>query len=250
MATPRRNAGTVGCAGDAHQAALALHDRIVARLHCTRSGLAESGNRAVDQPRMPRAQRRVIEAELRQRSRTEVLDDHVALRDQPLEQARALRVLEVERDAFLVAVDAQEIARSRPRGTAGPHAARVVALARLLDLDHARAHVGEQHRAVGTGEDAREVEHGDAVEWRHNGQSDYRLRRQRLTQLRAGERVAFTRRRAVHGLQRRRRRARLRRADRARLADRARDGHRRARAQGLQPRRARATAIAEWRPKP
>jgi len=38
----------------------------------------------------------------------------------------------------------------------------------LLDLDDARAHVGEKHRAVGAGEDTREVEDHDSVEWRHN----------------------------------------------------------------------------------
>ena len=49
-----------------------------------------------------------------------------------------------------------------------PPGARVVALARLFDLDDARAHVGEQHRAVRAGQHAREVENGDSVERRHN----------------------------------------------------------------------------------
>ena len=118
---------------------------------------------------MPRSERVVIEAELRQRSRTEVLDDHVALRDQLLEQPPSLRVLEVDGDAFLVAIDAQEVRAFAFEERRAP-GARIVAFARLFDLDHARAHVGQQHRAVGTREDAREVEHGDAVEWRHNGQ--------------------------------------------------------------------------------
>src|SRR5262249_51431477 len=37
--------------------------------------------------------------------------------------------------------------------------ARVVAVCRILDLDHLRAHVAEQHRAQGAGQHAREVEH-------------------------------------------------------------------------------------------
>ena len=48
----------------------------------------------------------------------------------------------------------------------------------------------------------------------------------RLTQLRTGERVSFTRRRAVHGAERRGRRRGVRRADRARLPRRAGDDRR------------------------
>ena len=44
---------------------------------------------------------------------------------------------------------------------------RVVALAGLFDLDDARAHVGEQHRAVRTREHAGQIEDGDAGEWSH-----------------------------------------------------------------------------------
>ena len=36
-------------------------------------------------------------------------------------------------------------------------------LSGLLDLDHARAHVGEQHRAVRSRQDAREVEDGKSL---------------------------------------------------------------------------------------
>jgi len=118
---------------------------------------------------MPRSERLVIQPELGQRSRTKVLDDHIALDDQLLEQATPLRVLEVDGDAFLVAIDAEEVRALAFEERRTPRA-RVVALPRLLDLDHACAHIGQQHRAIGTGEDAREVEDCDAVEWRHNGQ--------------------------------------------------------------------------------
>ena len=52
-AEPERRA--VGGAGDAHQPALGLHHRVVARLVAPRAGLAEAGDRAVDEPRVPRA---------------------------------------------------------------------------------------------------------------------------------------------------------------------------------------------------
>ena len=44
--------------------------------------------------------------------------------------------------------------------------AGVVAASGLLDLDHARPHVAEQHRAVRTRQHAREVEHRQSVERR------------------------------------------------------------------------------------
>ena len=81
---------------------------------------------------------------------------------------RAARwLLEIERDAFLVPVDAQEIRALtfEKRRTPGPC---VVAFSRLFDLDDTCAHVRQQHGAVRPGQHAREIEHGDSVEWRHN----------------------------------------------------------------------------------
>src|SRR5581483_4718320 len=103
-----------------------------------RPGLAESGDRAVDEARMLRRQRRVVEAELRQRAGAEVLDEHVGVRDEPREDRAPLGPLEVERDALLVAVDAHEV-RALPVHERWSPGARVVALARLFDLDDARA---------------------------------------------------------------------------------------------------------------
>jgi hypothetical protein len=45
-------------------------------------------------------------------------------------------------------------------------APRVVAFARTLDLDHPRAQVREQARAVRAGKHAREIEDGDAAQQR------------------------------------------------------------------------------------
>ena len=43
-------------------------------------------------------------------------------------------------------------------------AARVVAPSGLLDLDHARAHVGQQHRAIRAREHACQINNGEAGE--------------------------------------------------------------------------------------
>ena len=156
----------IGSARDAHQPAFGLHDGVVARLGASRSGLPEARDRAIDEPRMPWRHRGVVEAQPGQRAGPEVLDEHIRLRDQPLEDLAAGRLLEIERDAFLVAVDAQEIRAFAVQERRSP-AARVVALAGLLDLDDPRAHVGEQHRAIGAREDAGQVENGDTLKGRH-----------------------------------------------------------------------------------
>src|SRR5689334_3893223 len=106
---------------------------------------------------MPGGERAVVESELLQRSRTEVLDEDVRLGGQAIERCAPVRMFEIERDAFLVAVDAQEVRAFTLEEWRAPRSS-VIAFARLLDLDHARTHIGEQHRAVRAGEHARQIE--------------------------------------------------------------------------------------------
>ena len=166
---------------DAHQAALALHHGVVSRLMASRSGLPESRDRAIHEARMRRVQRVEVEPHLGERARAEILDQHIAFRDEPVENRAPVGLLEIQRDAFFVSIDAQEIgalalvrgvpiARTLRDGVQEGRSpgARVIALARLLDLDDASAHVGQQHRAVRAGEHARQIEHRDAVERSHN----------------------------------------------------------------------------------
>ncbi len=75
--------------------------------------------------------------------------------------------LQVQGEALLVAVDGEEVRRlaaheRRP-------AARVVALAGLLDLDHLGAHVAQRHGAEGPGEHAGEVDDPHAGQRRTGG---------------------------------------------------------------------------------
>ena len=151
-------------AGEVHHAGLGLDDEVVARAVRLGAGLAEAGDRAVHEPRVQPGERLVPEAELVHRSRPEVLEEHVALARERLKDLASLGRLEVQGDALLVAVDRHEVRRlaldeRRP-------AARVVALAGLLDLDDLGAHVTEHHGAEGTGEDAGEVENADTGEGR------------------------------------------------------------------------------------
>jgi hypothetical protein len=101
-------------------------------------------------------------AEPLHRARTEVLDEHVGAREQALEERAVAGFVQVEREALLAAVHRLEVG-----GLAGDErtdAARVVAGRGALDLEDARAEVGEHERAVRTREDAREIEDEDPVE--------------------------------------------------------------------------------------
>ena len=49
----------------------------------------------------------------------------------------------------------------------GAQRARVVAVLRLLDLEHLGAHVAEHHRAERAGHNPREIDHPQSVQWRH-----------------------------------------------------------------------------------
>ena len=121
MATPTRNGGPSGSPGDAHQPAFGLHHRVVPSLVPPRTGLPESGDRCVDQLRPRLFQRRIVESEPRQRARPEVLDEDVGRVEEAIDDASPVRLLEVERDAFLVAIVPRKYALSPPTN-GGPHA--------------------------------------------------------------------------------------------------------------------------------
>jgi hypothetical protein len=102
---------------------------------------------------------RVAEAVFRQRTDLEVFHQDVALRDQLPRDRLALRLRDVERDRALVAVDPDEIgALLGARHGGRRETARVVAAARLFDLDHVGAKVGQHLRAGRPGQNARQIE--------------------------------------------------------------------------------------------
>ena len=72
----------VALAGDAHEAADALDDEVVARALRVRAGLAEARHRAIDEIGLDVLERRVVEAVLLQLADLVVLQHHVALRRQ------------------------------------------------------------------------------------------------------------------------------------------------------------------------
>src|SRR5215510_7225713 len=98
-----------------------------------------------------------------ERAGREILHQHVAVLDQPIEDLLALGMLGVDGDRTLVAVEHGEIEAVGAFDVA-QLATRDIAHAGPLDLDHVGAHIGEQLRAgrarlhVGEIEDAHAVE--------------------------------------------------------------------------------------------
>src|SRR5258705_2869359 len=82
-------------------------------------------------------------------ARTKVLDNHIGPVQETLEQFSIARRLDIESNALLAAVEAHEIGRliidERAKRT------RVVAAAKLLDLDYARAQVSQHHGSIRSG---------------------------------------------------------------------------------------------------
>src|SRR5689334_10573052 len=131
-----------------------------------RARLTESGNRTVNDSRMARDNLRVPPAEPIERAGPEIFDDHVRAREQRVDHASGGSVFQIERDALLVAIDAEEV-RAFAVDERGAPRARVIATAGLLDLDHPRAEIAELHRAVRARQHAREIQNRDALERRH-----------------------------------------------------------------------------------
>src|SRR5207245_1956330 len=131
-----------------------------------RSRLAKAGDGAVHEVGSRDHQRRVVAAEPRGHAGREVLHGHVGHAREVEEDPARLRAAKIEPETLLADVDAGEV-----RALIVPAwlelqvpLAHVIAAGRPLDLDDARAEVGEEPCAVRSGEHAREVEDDEAGE--------------------------------------------------------------------------------------
>ena len=156
----------IGLAGDVGEARVRLRDACETGQAGLRPGLAVGGDAQHHELRIDREQIGEPEAPSLHRPRPKVLDDHVGRRRESPEELRAALVLEVQRDAPLVArVVEPPVGVARLAWSA--EAAQVVADARALDLDD----VGPELRETGAGErrgdEGGDIEHPDVVE-RHD----------------------------------------------------------------------------------
>src|SRR5207302_7898795 len=103
---------------DRHMAALAIaaerpgqrlrHD-VEGRLVAERAGEAKSADRAIDEARVERRQLVVAEAEAVHHPRAVVFDEDVGPGNEATQEIGAFLLLQIDDQAFLVAVDAEEI---------------------------------------------------------------------------------------------------------------------------------------------
>ena len=157
-------------AGQAHDPAQALGQVVVAGARRVGTGLAEAGDRAVDQARAVVLEVGVGEAVLGQAADLEVLHQDVAAGDQAARQGLAFGLRDIKGQGAFVAVRAEVVGGLRgvlarlvlEEGRA-PFAG-VVAFARPLDLDDVAAQVAEQLGAGRAREDTGQVEDAEAGE--------------------------------------------------------------------------------------
>ena len=91
-----------------------------------------------------------------------VLDEHVRAFGKPQQGNAAGRLLEIKRDAALVAIDAREI-DARAAGEGGDTAGKI-AFARHLDLGDLGAERAEHPGAIRASQHVRKIEHPNACE--------------------------------------------------------------------------------------
>src|SRR5215831_4393992 len=153
--------------GEIHDAGFPLHDDVIAGPVLLEAGVAETRNRAIDHGGATRPHRRIAEAQAVHCAGARVLDQHVRNSDQAPEHLLARFALHVERHAFLVAVDGEEIGRLITLEGWG-EGARVVAFPGAFHLDHLGAEVAQLHGAVGPREHPREVHDAKSFQRTHS----------------------------------------------------------------------------------
>src|SRR5271154_4696989 len=127
------------------------------------SGSAVCADIEMNQARIDLPARFPIDTQPLRSAGPEIVQQHVGLRDQLMNDLLALCTMEVDLDAFLAGVTFN---------VDDPHAAGahgLLALRSGVDLDHARAHLREHRGAVWPGDDGREVEYRDALQNRARG---------------------------------------------------------------------------------
>ena len=121
----------------------------------------------IDEPPVQLGHARVTKPKPVHRARTEVFNQNIGMLGQPAADVQTFRLLQVHRQALLAAVKSEEVRRF-PALKRRPPGAAHIALARALDLDHAGAVGGQNHRAVGTCQRVGKIEDRESLKrWRH-----------------------------------------------------------------------------------
>ena len=151
--------GHVRQPGNGHRALDQVVERGFGRVG---SALPVAEQPGVDDARIDRRHRRVVQAQARHRCRAHVGDHHIGRADQIEGGRQPRRLLQVEDQAAFAAVDVQED-RAHARVAHRPDPAHRVAAGRF-DLDHIGPHVAQDLGGVGRHQHARDVDDPHAVQ--------------------------------------------------------------------------------------
>ena len=151
--------GAVRFAGHAHHAGRSLDGDVEATFGATRTVLPESRDRAVDERGLARSEPVPAKAQALHGPGAAVLQQHLGLQHELARDLQVGRLLEVQRDRALAAVEAGEVlAVAAGQRWPGAHG---VTLGRF-DLDHLGAEIGQQHAGERPGGDLAELHHPHA----------------------------------------------------------------------------------------
>ncbi|MPM75445.1 hypothetical protein SDC9_122438 [bioreactor metagenome] len=156
-----RLARRLGRAGDRQKTGLALNQQVIRLFVAVGAVGAVAADVADDEFRELRMQRLERQPHARRCAGCQVLHQHVGRGQQLHERIVRQRLLQVERKAFLAAVDPREVRRLAVHALV--IATCKIARAGALHLDHARAQIGELACAERRGHRMFERHHGDAV---------------------------------------------------------------------------------------
>ena len=159
---PRHHRVSVARTDDAEHAGVAQIVEVVPGAILVRSILTVAGDRAIDEPRVLLREPLVPDPEPVHHARAERLDEDVGVASEAQQDLGAARVFQVEGHRSLAAVE-RDMTRAHP-SLERVHPPDVIALARLLDLEHVRTHVGEKHGREAPGKEPREIEDLQALE--------------------------------------------------------------------------------------
>jgi hypothetical protein len=155
-----------GEAGEVGQAAESVRDVREAGPAAIRAGLPVARDAQHDEAGIHRAQRRPAEAPLLHPAGAEVLNKHVRLGDQLLEQLDAFRAAQINRNRLLVARFRQPAEGRVMAFCRGAEPAHRIAGDRMLDLEDLRAELTEDGGSVRSGEKRSDVDDPDPRERR------------------------------------------------------------------------------------
>lgn len=153
-----------------HEAGDGLEDEIVAGAVTVRAGLAEAGDRGIDEARVGGTEGLRADAESLGDAGTEIFNDYIGLCGDALGEFAVRSEFQIENGAFLIAVQPQEVGAYAVEEGRTPAPGFVAAW--LFDLDDAGAEIGQEHGAHGARDGAGEIEDLDTLERRrHEGEA-------------------------------------------------------------------------------